>query len=76
MKLISFKILYQKKQNEETGEEELIFKNKQYVCTEQVFDLYYSFAQKESYDGDIIVEDIEDDFEEHTITPYPIKSSS
>lgn len=76
MKLISFKILYQKKQSEETGEEELIFKNKQYVCTEQVFDLYYSFAQKESYDGDIIVEDIEDDFEEHTITPYPIKSSS
>ena len=76
MKLISFKILYQRKKNKETGEEELIFKTKQYICTEHVFDLYYSFAQKESYDGNVIVEDIEDDFEEHAITPYSLKSSS
>lgn len=75
MKLISFKILYQRKKNEETGEEELIFKTKQYVCTEQIFDLYYSFAQKESYDGDILVQDIEDESEGCVATPYTMKGS-
>lgn len=75
MKLISFKILRQRKKNEETGEEELIFKTKQYICANEVFDLYYSFAQKESYDGNIIVQDTEDESEGYVSTPYTVKGS-